>query len=94
MGENMTKRFIFNPMTGNLDTVTDVETNIENTFTEVNKFSNNIVLPKTQGYGIKIDTATPTFGWRDLEGQIIVKGLGLNDPDWTVYRGSIYQYGN
>jgi hypothetical protein len=54
--------------------------------------TDNLTLPKTSGKGIKIDTAAPTFGWRDILGQIVVKAVGVTDPDWAVYRGSIYQY--
>jgi len=51
-----------------------------------------LVLPKTQNYGILLDTTTPTYGWRDILGPIIVKGIGANDPDWAVFRDTIRQY--
>lgn len=57
-----------------------------------NEVNNNINLSGTSGTGIKIDTTTPTFGWRDIIGQIGVKTAGASDPTWTVYRGSIYGY--
>ncbi len=50
-----------------------------------------LVLPKTTGYGIKVDTATPTFGYRDMLGQLIVRGSGANDPAWSAY-GATAQY--
>lgn len=57
------------------------------------RFNNDIVLPKTSGKGIKIDTTTPTFGWRDLLGEISVKTVGANDPDYSDYAGTgIYRY--
>jgi hypothetical protein len=34
--------------------------------------SDSLVLPKTAGVGLKVDPTTPTFGWRDLIGQIFV----------------------
>jgi len=56
----------------------------------------NLILPKTSGVGIKVDSTTPTFGWRDILGQIVVKAAGANDPTWSVFRGSIsaYQFSN
>ena len=50
------------------------------------------VIPKTSGVGIKVDVAAPTFGWRDIIGQIGVKTAGAADPVWTLYRGSLYAY--
>ena len=56
----------------------------------------NLVLPKTSGYGIQVDTTTPTFGWRDIIGAIETRpaagGGAASLPDFVVYRGSIYQY--
>lgn len=52
----------------------------------------NLVVPKTSGIGIKVDTATPTFGWKDLIGPIFVRTTGGNPPNWAVYRTNIYQY--
>ncbi len=52
----------------------------------------NLTLPKTAGKGIRIDKVAPTFGWRDIIGEIVVKPTGINDPDWVAYRGSIYAY--
>lgn len=54
--------------------------------------NNNLNLSGTSGTGLKIDNTTPTFGWRDILGQITTKGVGASDPDWVVYRGSVYQY--
>lgn len=49
-------------------------------------------VPKTSGTGIKVDTTTPTFGWRDIIGQLYTRGVGVQDPTWVVYNGAIYQY--
>jgi|SaaInl4_150m_RNA_FD_contig_123_16895_length_7918_multi_5_in_2_out_2_9 hypothetical protein len=46
-------------------------------------------LPKSSGKGIKIDTTTPTFGWRDITGQIRTRGVGSTDPTDAVYRNGI-----
>ena len=35
---------------------------------------------------------SPGYGWRDLIGEIVVKGSGLTDPDWNTYRSNIKQY--
>lgn len=51
-----------------------------------------LVVPKTLGAGILVDTASPTFGWRNLLGSIVVETVGVNSPDWVVYRGAIQQY--
>lgn len=53
---------------------------------------NVLVLPKTQNYGIFVDTTTPTYAWKDLLGEIVVRGIGANDPDWAVFRDTIRQY--
>jgi len=51
----------------------------------------DLVLPKTTGNGIKVDTATPTFGWRDLLGKITNAG-GANKPTNATYRSGISQF--
>lgn len=56
----------------------------------------HIVLPKTSGIGIKVDTAIPTFGWRDLLGEITTRpaagGGAAALPDFVAYRGNVYAY--
>ena len=56
----------------------------------------NVIVPKTSGKGIKVDTASPTFGWRDLLGDIKTRpaagGGAAALPDYVAYRGSIYGY--
>lgn len=51
-----------------------------------------LVVDKMSGYGIKVDTDAPTFGWRDLLGPIEIKSIGATDPVWKLYRGSMYAY--
>lgn len=63
-----------------------------NTFTDVQKIAETLVLPKTTGKGIKVDTSSPTFAWRDIVGQIELRGTGANDPTFAVWAGNIYQY--
>lgn len=55
----------------------------------------NLVFQKTSGLGIQVDTTTPTFGWRDILGDVSVKA-GANDPTITTFRGNIkaFVFGN
>lgn len=46
------------------------------------------VAPKTSGDGIKLDTTTPAFGYHDILGQIELRGVGANDPNFAVYTGT------
>lgn len=50
-----------------------------------------LVFDKTSGNGIKVDTTTPTFGWRDITGEITNAG-GANKPTSATYRGGIDQF--
>jgi len=52
-------------------------------------FSNGIIVPKTSGTGIKVDTEAPTFGWRDLEGTIEFREIGVGTPALATFRGNI-----
>jgi hypothetical protein len=57
--------------------------------------SASIVMPKTAGEGILIDTAAPDYGWRDLTADIVVKGTGPSDPTFATYTGTVlraYQF--
>lgn len=51
-----------------------------------------LVVNKASGYGVKVDSAAPTFGWRDLIGRIFAKNTGASAPTWAVFRGVIYAY--
>ena len=53
------------------------------------EIEDNLVLPKTSGKGIQVDTTTPTFGWRDILGTINTRGLGATDPDWGAIAGGV-----
>jgi hypothetical protein len=48
-----------------------------------------LIFDKASGNGIKIDNATPTFGWGDLIGEIRTRGVGATDPNDATYRGNI-----
>jgi len=60
--------------------------------TTAHRFNNDLVLPKTSGKGIKVDNTTPTFGWRDLLGEIRTRGVGATDPGDATYIGNIKAY--
>lgn len=51
------------------------------------------VIGKASGTGVKVDTSTPTWGWRDIVSEIEARGSGANDPTFAVYTGtSFYMY--
>lgn len=39
-----------------------------------------------------VDPASPSFGWRDMLGEIVARGTGAANPTWTSFRGGIYGY--
>ncbi len=47
-----------------------------------------LVIPKFMAKGIKIDQEAPAFGWRDITSAIEVRGVGANDPTFSVYTGT------
>lgn len=59
--------------------------------TGVSTFGDTAVLPKTTGKGIKVDTAAPTFGWRDITSEVDTRGTGVNDPTFAVYTGTNFR---
>lgn len=52
----------------------------------------SITLDKTTGNGIKVDKDFPTFGWRDILGNLTIKSAGANDPVFAVYRNNLRQF--
>jgi hypothetical protein len=74
--------------------VVNGNTTLGDSTSDITKIAGNLVLPKTSGYGIKVDTSTETFGWRDLLGAIQTRpsaGGGASAvPDYVAYRGNIY----
>jgi hypothetical protein len=53
---------------------------------------NGIVLGKASGIGIKVDTAAPTYGWRDLIGNVTPKSAGAGSPTLDTISGNIRGY--
>jgi hypothetical protein len=73
-------------------TVGEVKTLLETYFNDLYAaidVNGNLLLPKTSGIGIKVDLATPTFGWKDLLGEIKILSPGANDPTLAVFRDSV-----
>ncbi len=54
------------------------------------------IFDKASGNGIKVDTATPTFGFADLIGDQFSKNTGGTKPTLTVYNGDVdaWQFAN
>ena len=57
----------------------------KNLYLSGDAYADEIILPKTAGKGIKVDPAAPTFGWRDIVGQIIPHPTGSAAPAFTAY---------
>lgn len=53
--------------------------------------SSSIVLPKTAGIGFKVDTANPTYPWKDLIGAIELRGTGAADPTFSAYGATTFR---
>lgn len=54
--------------------------------------ADTLTLPKTSGKGIKVDIASPTFGYRDLLGEIKILSPGASDPTLATFRDSIKSF--
>ena len=52
-------------------------------------YTPGLVLSKDTGKGIRVDDTAPTFGWRDIIGEINPKSTGAGTPALTIYRGNI-----
>ncbi|MCK5017478.1 MAG: hypothetical protein KAS32_10460 [Candidatus Peribacteraceae bacterium] len=52
----------------------------------------SVTLAKDSGAGIKVDTVTPTYGWRDLLGETTTRNIGATKPSFETYNGAIFQY--
>lgn len=56
-------------------------------------FSSGIVVfPKASGNGIMVDTTNPTYGWRDILGDLSIGVAGAHSPAWTNYSGKFWAY--
>jgi len=59
------------------------QTDVAETITGAWNFDDSIAISKTSGKGIKVDTTTPTFGWRDIIGSPQEPTVGSGKPSWT-----------
>lgn len=66
--------------------------NTTNSYTVDQNFSSNLVLTNTSGYGIKLNNASPAFGWKDITSSIEVRGTGSAAPTWSAWLGNMYAY--
>jgi hypothetical protein len=53
------------------------------------KITDNLVMSKTSGEGIKVDPSSPSFGWKDLIGDITPKTSGVGSPTLDTITGNI-----
>ena len=51
------------------------------------KIDDQVILPKSSGFGIQVDHEFPTFGWRDIIGNVAPKASGAGSPARAVYSG-------
>lgn len=58
--------------------------------------TDTLILPKASDKGIKVDTTTPTFGFRDLLGEVFQRNTGATKPTRAAWKGGTfgYQFGN
>lgn len=49
----------------------------------------NIVVPKASTHGIKVDLATPTFGFADIIGDQFANNTGATKPALVTYNGAV-----
>jgi len=54
-------------------------------------YNQGLVLPKTSGVGIQVDPAAPTFGWRDIIGDVRPKTSGAGTPTLSTWIGGQVQ---
>ena len=54
--------------------------------------TDTLTVSRDTGKGIKVYPASPVFGWKDVLGELTIKTVGVTDPEWVVYRDTIYQY--
>jgi len=63
---------------------------MDENITDLRDIPNGKVFPKTSGIGIKVDIASPTWGWRDIVESITDNGD--TPPTMNTYRGNLKQW--
>jgi len=51
--------------------------------------TDSVMVSKASTAGIKVDTAAPTFGWKDMLGNVRILSPGANDPTFAVFRNNL-----
>ena len=51
-----------------------------------------LIFDKASGNGIKVNTATPGFPWRDLLGDVFARNTGASKPALATYRDTLTEY--
>lgn len=56
----------------------------------------NLVISKDSGDGIRVDNASPSFGWKDLIGDVVPKTTGAGSPPLDTFRDDVrwFSYGS
>ena len=87
------------PMTGHASQHANANDAIEAIQTKLGTTSTAATLPagatigKASGVGIKVDTASATWGWRDIIGNLYARAAGASVPTLAAYAGTaVYQY--
>lgn len=52
----------------------------------------NLTISKNAENGIKVDTDLPTFGWRDILGNVTQLNIGASKPTFATYQDSLRQF--
>lgn len=55
------------------------------------KIINNLTVSKSPSAGIKVDTSVPTYGWRDIIGDIVPDVTGAGSAELAAFRGGTYR---
>lgn len=69
--------------------------NLNDAFTTSNSglsINRPLTFPNEAQNGLMIDPKDPQFGWKDLLGPIIVRGIGAADPTFDTFIGTVRQY--
>lgn len=78
-----------------LATPQDIHTGAQPTFAGM-FLTDDLVVPKASGEGIKVDVAAPTFGFADLLGDQFSRNTGASKPTLATYNGAVkaWQFSN
>jgi hypothetical protein len=66
----------------------ELDTNI----TDLRDRPDGVVRPKDKGWGTKVDLASPTYPWRDLEGNVTPRASAPNAATLEVFRDNVREW--